>query len=466
MEKELRRMPAGGEAETVPGAPCGPASGADPAPAGCPAVLSGSGLGWLPVLIVAVLVYATSFASIPVVERQHSVLGDADAANYVLLLKQFRFDQPVGDQWNARNRSIADNAQKHKLHHLFYAAVGHGVYTLAAPLYDLAGWGRDRAVYAVNAVVAGANMLLLVLLLRRNNPYGNPVTPFVIFYGLALSTWVFSSIPESWPFSATLVLCLLLMLRERPVSPLLLGGGLGLIMLNNMFLAALSVLIVLEIARSSAGWGDFLRRTLAAGAVCIAVWLGSLALLSLFDPGFRPDRFIGYTLWFKQFTAPDLPPSDPYVWKSAGSNLFVNSVVSNQPDPRVPQEALQETVRSSRLGLAATAIYLLAATVALAGLVRSLAAEAGRQGAAGILHHPSTGLALWCVVMLGVTVLLFYPSGFLYSTVVVPVLALLLCRHLDLGVPWQRALLYGALAAMLANNLDQVMQFRAALAAA
>jgi hypothetical protein len=67
--------------------------------------------------------------------------------------------------------------------------------------------------------------------------------------------------------------------------------------------------------------------------------------------------------------------------------------------------------------------------------------------------------------MLGVTVVLFYPSGFLYSTVVLPAMAVALCRALDLRSRWQRGLLYATLALMLANNLEQVLRFRAALLA-
>ena len=156
----------------------------------------------------------------------------------------------------------------------------------------------------------------------------------------------------------------------------------------------------------------------------------------------------------------DLPRTDPYVWMSAGSNLFVNSVVSLQPDPAVPQEALKATLTGSPLGAAATVAWAALALAAAAGLVRAL-----WRHPRAVLRDPALDAGAWCAAMLGVTVALFYASGFLYSTVVLPAMAVLLCRHLDLRSGWRRALLWGTLALMLACNTFQVVQFRQALRA-
>jgi hypothetical protein len=67
--------------------------------------------------------------------------------------------------------------------------------------------------------------------------------------------------------------------------------------------------------------------------------------------------------------------------------------------------------------------------------------------------------------MLVVTVILFYASGFLYSAVVVPALALFLCQQLDLRIGWQRVLLYATLALIIINNAEQIAVFRQALMA-
>ena len=70
---------------------------------------------------------------------------------------------------------------------------------------------------------------------------------------LALSTWVFSSVPESWPFSATLVILVLLLLRRAPVNAALTGAALGVAMLNNVFLDALWVPAAVALARAGGG---------------------------------------------------------------------------------------------------------------------------------------------------------------------------------------------------------------------
>jgi hypothetical protein len=418
---------------------------------------------WLLLLPVAFAAYSASFAGIPVIERTHSVLGDADAANFAVLLRDFRLGHRYGNEYAAQHRGLGDNAQKHKLHHVLYAAIGGAVHRAAAPLYRLAGAPPGRALYAVNALVAVANLLLLAALLRRANPRGNPVFPFLLFYAAALGTWVFSSVPESWPFSATLVLGYLLLLR-RPLPAAAMGALLGVVMLNNVFLAALGVPLALALY-AAGGARRAARGTAVAAVAAVAAWAGGLAVLSAWDGSFRPDRFVRFTLWFKQFTGADLPRTDPYVWKSAASNLFVNSVVSQQPDPRVPQEALLATLRGGGLGVAATLAWAALACAAAVLLARALLAVLRERGPRAAAADPGAGAALWCVVMLGVTVVLFYPSGFLYSTVVLPAIAVALCRALDLRAGWQRGLLYATLALMLANNLEQVLRFRAALLA-
>jgi hypothetical protein len=413
--------------------------------------------GWLALLPLVLLVYSTSFRGFPAIEARHDVLADADAANFVLVVRDFGLTHRFGDEYARDPRTVADNAQKHKIHHVLYGAAGHGVYaTLRA-----AGLAERTAVYAVNAVVGVVNLVLLFFLLRRFNPAGNPVFPFLLFHAAALSTWIFSSIPESWPFSATLLLGYLLLLQRRPLRPLAMAVVLGVVMLNNVLLGALGVLLAAGVWRQGVRGWRWVRTTAAAAAVTVASWAGGLTVLSAADPGFRPDHFVAYTIWFRQFAHVDLPPYAPYVWKSATTNLFVNSVVSNQPDPSVPQEALLATLTGSPLGAAATVAYLLIMGVAGWALLRRLRVR----GVRGALADPAADLALWCVLMLAVTVGLYYRSGFLYSTVVVPVLALLLCRGLDLRVRWQRALLYAALALMLASNAQQVQTFREALAA-
>jgi hypothetical protein len=414
-------------------------------------------------LALAFVVYAASFSDLPVIERRHSVLGDADAANYAVLLRGFSLAGKMGNEYNTVHRSLGDNAQKHKVHHVLYAAAGSAELKILAPAYEALGLSPRAALYGVNALLAVVNLLLLTALMRGMNPSGNPLLPFLAFFALTLSNWVFYSVPESWPFSATLVLAYLLALHRARWPAAALGAALGIVMLNNVFLAALFVLVPLALLRrGDRGW-RFVGRTTAAGFASLGAWAGGLWALSAWDGSFRPDRFVAFTIWFKQFTGATLPRTDPYVWKSAFTNLFVTSVVSSQPDPGVPQEALLATLHGSPLGIAATLAWAALAGVLAWSVVRASVTSVRAEGWAGAVKDEAADLWVWCAAMLGVTVVLFYPSGFLYSTVVIPAIALALCRHLDLRVMWQRVLLYGTLALMLANNLDQVLRFRAAL---
>ena len=83
----------------------------------------------------------------------------------------------------------------------------------------------------------------------------------------------------------------------------------------------------------------------------------------------------------------------------------------------------------------------------------------------GLLTDPALFPALWCAVMVAVTLALYYAGGFTYATLTVPMMAALLCRQVDLGRPLERVLVWGAILLIVVNNLDQVRQFREALAA-
>mgnify|MGYP006146562673 CR=1 FL=1 len=224
-------------------------------------------------LPAAFAVYASSFSAVPVIEARHSVLGDADAANYVLLLREWSLARRYGDPYTASGRGIGDNAQKHKIHHVLYGMVGGAAHAALAPAFRAAGIPERRAVYAVNALLAVVNLVLLRALLRRSNPHGNAVFPFLLFYALALSTWVFSSVPESWPFSATLVLGVLLLLRRAPANAAVTGAAVGVAMLNNVFLviaAAAGMTTTALLCWSYFGWrlgriAGALERTIEEG---------------------------------------------------------------------------------------------------------------------------------------------------------------------------------------------------------
>jgi hypothetical protein len=423
--------------------------------------------GWVLLPIVLFFVYSASFSGYPVVEENVSAVGEADAASYSRIFRDFTLRHQFGNPYNLKGRTTADVAQKHKIHHVLSAALGRVLYEGFRPLYRLAGLPPTRAVYSVDAFWTCLNVVLLAFLLRGANPNGNPVLPFLLFYGVSLAPWLYGSVPDSWPLTATLFLTFLLLLRSGRVPLSALCVVLGVMMLNNMALGALLLPLFLRLWREEPLGIRSVSRAAALGTVTVGVWLASLSLLSLFDPMFRPDRFWAFSRWFRQFMHADLPLTSLYVWKSSLSNLFVNSVVTNQSDPNIAQEAMLITLRTSRLGAVAIAAVVTLLGLGLVRAVRYAAAVWRPEHALrAVLTDPDLLPVIWCGVMIAVTLALFYGGGFTYAALVVPMLAGILCRHLDLRVVAQRLLVYSAIGLVLVNNIDQVLQFRATLAAA
>jgi hypothetical protein len=420
------------------------------------------------VLIPAVLffVYSGSFSSYPVVEQKVSAVGEADGASYSIIFRSFTLSHQFGDPYNLHDRTVGDVAQKHKLHHFIAAALGRVVYEGFRPLYRLAGLPPERAVYSVSALWTCLNLVLLALLLRGSNPHGNSVLPFLAFYGLSLTVWLFGSVPESWALSGSMFLAFVLLLRSGRAAPIPLAVLLGIFMLNNMALGALLALLWLRLWKGEPLGPRLLAKAGGVAALTIAVWLACLSLISIFDPMFRPDRFWMFSRWFRQYLHVDLPLTSAYVWKSALTNLFVNSLVTNQGDPNIPMEAMLTTLRTSRLGLAAIVAILLLLGLGVVRVIR-----AGRElwqrdrSMRTVLTEDALQPVIWCGVMVAVTLVLSYASGFIYAALVVPMLAMLLCRHLDLRIAAHRVIVLTAVAMLVVNNVDQVLRFRDILAA-
>lgn len=422
---------------------------------------------WLALLPIFFVFYATSFNDFPIIDTEHSVLGHGDAAQFRLLLEDFSLGRQYGDPYATGatgGRGIEDIAQKHKIHHVVYCIVGGAISQVLQVVYSVFGLSDRQAIYSVNALIGCLNIVLLFLILRGVEQPSRPKWPFLLLYGVALGTIVNAAAPESWTFSASLVMSYLLLLRRFPERPVLLGAALGIVMLNNLFLAVLGLLVAVRmVGQTGLDW-TAVRRTAIAAVLSVATWAGGLMLFSLFDPYFRPDRFIHYTLWFRDFTALGLAKTDPYVWMSAFSNLFVNSVVSNQPDPAVPQEALLHTLQNSVLGTVVTIAYAAIALVTAWAAVRHLARTFREEGWQHLLSRREVALVLWPIIMLAVTGFVHYASGFLYQAVVLPAVVALMYRYLPLDRQWGKLLFYSTLLLVIINNIDQVIQFREALA--
>ncbi len=381
------------------------------------------------------------------------------------MIRDFDLTRTYGDPYNTEGRSLADTAQKHKVHHLPYLALAALLFGVFRGLYGLVGLPTDLALYSVNAAIVCLNLVLLAALLRRRGPAWQPRLPFLVLYAFALGTWIFASVPESWPFAGTLVLLFFLLLSAPSPSLVGLAALAGLFMVNNLMLGSLTGLLMLREWRESGFGLRGLATSFRHPAIALGVWLVVLTLLSVADPAFRPDHFLAFTAWFKSFIGVTLPPWDPYVWQSALSNLFVNSVVSSQPDPAVPQEALLSTLRGGLLGVVATLAWVAAAGLALYGAAR--VAWGLRRDSGSLLRaatDPAFEPLVYCGVMALVTVLLHFPSGFLYSAVVLPLVVATLHRFLDLRRRSHALVLGLAVLLVVVNNALQVAEFRSALA--
>jgi hypothetical protein len=242
-----------------------------------------------------------------------------------------------------------------------------------------------------------------------------------------------------------------------------LAALLGIFMLNNVVLGALLLFLGLRFLREGPGPLAVVLRSLAALAVSVGVWLARMSLLAFFDESFRPDHLLHFTVWFRDLVGATLPPTDPYVWKSILTNLFVNTFTSYQADPAVPSEALRYTfARAHPIGLAATG-----AVVALLGLiairfVKHLMESWRKSRAGGVLAAPGFALAAWCGTMILVTLSLCYCGAFLYSSVVVAPLVLLAHRVLNFDLRVDRWVVAGTLLLIAVANTSQVLIFREA----
>jgi hypothetical protein len=418
---------------------------------------------WLLVPVLAGILYAVSFRDFPVIDRQHSVLGDTDAAQFVLLVREFRLNRKFGDEYRFRGRTAEDIAQKHKVHHVLYAAAGHALYLVGRPVVIALGGNERDMVYAVNAVFGAVGLLFLGLLLRALVP-GQPIIPYLILAALSLSPWLTASVPESWTFTATLTLMVLWLLVVVRIHWLAAAALLGVLMLSNFTMAALLVVVGMRLVADDPDLRRVVLRSAAAAGVTFGIWLGLLWVLSFWDSSFRPDHFIAYTVWFKNFIGAPVPLTDPYPWLSLSTNLFVNSILSHQSNPLVPQEALKATLLHSPLGTVATLAWVAVALLAVVRLARRLQASLRMPLPEAIRAQPLLYPAVYVAVVTVMLLFLNRHGGFLYSVPVVPLLVLLVAGHLDLSRRREQFLFGAFLVLLVVNNVDQVLEFRSTLA--
>ena len=436
------------------------------APEGTRATAGAELVAWLLIAAAMLAVYARTFSAFPVIERKVSVVGEADAASYIRLWRGFRLDQPIGNAYAIEGRTLDDVAEKHRLHHPVSAATGYVLTRASTALYRGLGLPEREAPFAISALWGAVNIILVGLLLRRWNASGNPVWPFLVLYGVSLSPWLYSAVPDSWTLTTSLFLVYLLLVASPRIPAAAVAMALGVFMVNNMALGPAILFLCLARWREPPRLGEFLRRAILLSGIAIATWAGCLTILSLVEPGYRLDRLMAYSAWFRQFIGASLPPWDPYVWKSILTNLFVSSLVSNQPDPNMPQEALLYTLQRSWLGRIAVAgvvVMFSAAAFRALGARRQPPERGGPE--AEPVRYPVMAPLLFCLVMVVVTYALYYPSGFTYAAWVLPMQLLLLHRFLDFRRPADRIIALAGITLVVVNNVAQIFTFRATLAA-
>jgi hypothetical protein len=421
---------------------------------------------WLLILPVAFTVYSSSFKDFPILERHHSILAEADSACFTLMMRDFHLTKQYGQPYNKVNRSIGDVAQKHKTHHVFYLLVASPLYRFFSGIYRALGISFFTPEYSVNAAIACVNIVLLFLILSRIEGGGALPGIVICLYTVSLNTWILGSVPESWTFSATLVLLFLFLLPKMREHYLLLSVSIGIAMLNNVFLGTLALFLVFLHREKAGDIKTVVFRSVVTGVVAIGTWAVLMTFLSLFDAGLSPLHYVRYTLWFKKNIAPPINVTDSYFWKVSFSNLFVNSVVSNQSEPNIPQEAIRYTFQQSPLGIVSTGMYAALACLAIYRTAhRYIDAIRGSGFRSAVLSEfPEISIVAFCMLWVAMAVILDASGAFLFSSIIVPLLMILLGHAFRIGRTADKYLLYATVAAVLINNADQVMKFRHALA--
>ena len=418
-------------------------------------------------ILLVFSLYSISFSSYPILETgRHSVLGETDVSSYRILIQDFQIQKKYGDPYRLDGRDNFDIAQKHKIHHILYVAAGNLIHTGLVFIYGVLGISGHQAVYSVNALLGCINIFLLYRLLNQVDPKKKYKPVFLIFYAFCLSSWISFSVPDSWTFSTTLMLFFLILHLKKGFHVNTLAGFVGIAMMNNVVLGSLCFFPMTRIWVEVHSPWKFLARCIIVIVIAIATWLTGMTILSVFDGDFRPDHYFQYTTWYKSHIAPPIRLFDTYYWKAALTQLYVTSIVSNQSIPNVPQESLLYTIQQSRLGLAATLVYIaLSATIGWRGAIHMLGRLKESGGLRKLLKTVYFPALLYMLAWLFLTMIMDTEGAFLYSVMVTPMLVIFLYRFTDWQYRSHIVLWAATIASVLINNAHQIMTFRSTLAA-
>jgi hypothetical protein len=415
---------------------------------------------WVLIPIVAFVAYLFTFSDRPILLRENDRLAEADAADHGELIRSLDLRRQYGDEWNFEARQWGDRLQKHKLHHVLFHMVGHMLYRG----FGTVGFPPALALHAVPALLGALNLVLLFSILGRQYPASRARPVYLVLAGFALSPWIYGSVTDSWIFSVTLVLGFLVLWLATAPRPWLAAAFVGVAMLNNPSLIALHVFTGLRAFADRRSWGRFVVTVGGAGLISVGVWLAGLLALSRFDADFAPGNIIAFGAFFRDRIQPKISILSFYYMKSVTTNQLINSFVSHQPDPTVPQDALLGTLRYSVFGTFVTFLYLAVVALAIRGAVREWRPRLREPGWLRALagdHH--SGVVAYGAALLAINLYVCAYSGYLYSCVMVPLVVMFLFRYLEPQSRTVRWFAYATTALIVVNSWLQIQLFRAAL---
>jgi hypothetical protein len=190
-----------------------------------------------------------------------------------------------------------------------------------------------------------------------------------------------------------------------------------------------------------------------------------MSVFSLFDNSLRPDNYIKYTLWFKKSIAPPILLFKISNWEVTITNFLINSILSNQSDPVIPKNAILLTIKESYVGVISTLTYLVLMTVVLINVIRYIRDKKLLGNKKEHSEKPFLQFIAFFIIWIFLIIIMDPAGGFMYSTLIVPMMIILINRFTDFTNSYQKVLFYTTLGAVGFNNVIQIMKFREALGA-
>lgn len=301
---------------------------------------------WAWLALLALPVYFATFSNGAALARSVDVIADADTGAYVRLLSEWSIERRYGNAWASPGRSIGDQSQEHKIKHVLVPLACGPVSRWLATL----GLSPLRAAMLPFAVLGAVNLLLIGIILSGLQVRQAVIVPLVALTAVAPYQWIYASVPESWTLSGTMVLLTIVaVIRGAPRAAV--GVLVGVAMLNNVILVALSAFAALYQLRQRSGILIAVRTAAATAIVAVSVWLLALSVLGQYDHDLRPDRVARFLLFFPSLLeGTSLAPWDPRLLRVSLEQWLLTAFVSSQHNVRLAGWGLGETWGQSLVG--------------------------------------------------------------------------------------------------------------------